>query len=64
MRVNQIFDGHNYSEEKKVRVASMEFTEYGLVWWDNKNHAHERPTTWTDMKRIMREGFVPAYYTR
>ena len=28
MRINQIFDGHNYSKEKKVRVASMEFTEY------------------------------------
>ena len=41
MRVNQIFDGHNYSEEKKVRVASMEFTEYALVWWDNKNRTHE-----------------------
>ena len=64
MRVNQIFDGHNYSEEKRVRVASMKFTEYALVWWDNKNCTHERPATWTDMKRIMREHFVPAYYTR
>lgn len=35
-----------------------------LVWWNNKNHTHERPTTWDDMKRIMRERFVPAYYTR
>ena len=64
MRVNQIFDGHNYSEEKKVRVASMEFIEYALVWWDNKNRTHERPATWADMKRIMRGRFVPAYYTR
>ena len=64
MRVNQIFDGRNYSEEKKVRVASMEFIEYALVWWDNKNRTHERPGTWADMKRIMREHFVPAYYTR
>ena len=64
MRVNQIFDGRNYSEEKKVRVASMEFIEYALVWWDNKNRTHERPTTWDDMKRIMRGRFVPAYYTR
>ena len=45
MRVNQIFDSHNYSEEKKVRVASMEFIEYALVWWDNKNRTHERPAT-------------------
>ena len=42
----------------------MEFTEYALVWWDNKKHTHERPTTWADMKRIVRERFVPAYYTR
>ena len=41
----------------------MEFTEYALVWWDNKNRTNERPTTWADMKRIMRERFVPAYYT-
>nr|XP_051202024.1 uncharacterized protein LOC127315589 [Lolium perenne] len=64
MRVNQIFYGHNYSEEKKVRVASMEFTEYALVWWDNKNRTGERPATWVDLKRVMREVFVPAYYTR
>ncbi|KAK1619182.1 hypothetical protein QYE76_024699 [Lolium multiflorum] len=64
MRVNQNFDGHNYSEEKKVRVACMEFTEYALVWWDNKNRTGERPVTWVDMKRVMQEVFVPAYYTR
>jgi hypothetical protein len=64
MRVNQIFDGHNYSEEKKVSVASMKFTEYTLMWWDNKNRTGERPATWVDMKRVMREIFVPACYTR
>ena len=52
------------SEEKKVRVASMEFTEYALVWWDNKNRTGERPATWVDMKRVMRDRFVPASYTR
>ena len=64
MRVNQIFDNHNYSEEKKVRVASSEFTEYALVWWDNLNRNGERAATWVDMKRAMREIFVPACYTR
>jgi hypothetical protein len=42
----------------------MEFTEYALVWWDNKNRTGERPATWVDMKRVMREIFVPACYTR
>jgi hypothetical protein len=64
MHVNKIFDGHNYSEEKKVRVTSMEFTEYALVWWDNKNRTRERPATWVEMKHVMREMFVPACYTR
>ena len=64
MRVNQIFDNHNYSEEKKVRIASSEFTEYALVWWDNLNRNGERAATWADMKRVMRDRFVPASYTR
>ncbi|CAM0951129.1 unnamed protein product [Alopecurus aequalis] len=64
MRVNQIFDNHNFSEEKKLRVASSEFTEYALVWWDNLNRNGERPATWVDMKRVMRDKFVPASYTR
>ena len=64
MRVNQIFDNHNFSEEKKVRVASSEFTEYALVWWDNLNRNGERAATWVDMKRVMRDIFVPASYTR
>jgi hypothetical protein len=50
--------------KKKVRVVSMKFTEYALVWWDNKNRIGERPATWIDMKRVMREMFVLACYTR
>ena len=64
MRVNQIFDNHHYSEEKKVRVASIEFTEYAIIWWDQLNRVGERPNTWEAMKHAMRERFMPAYYTR
>ncbi|KAL0375512.1 UNVERIFIED_CONTAM: Transposon Ty3-G Gag-Pol polyprotein [Sesamum radiatum] len=34
MRVEQIFSCHNYSENKKVKLAALEFTDYALVWWD------------------------------
>jgi len=33
-KVQLIFDCHNYSEENKVRLTIVEFTDYALVWWD------------------------------
>ena len=29
-----VFDCHNYSELKKVKLAAIEFTDYAIVWWD------------------------------
>ena len=29
-----IFDCHNYSDAKKVKLAVIEFTDYAIVWWD------------------------------
>ena len=38
---------HNYSEEKKVKLVVIEFTDYALIWWDqlvmNKRRNYERP---------------------
>ena len=31
-KVEMIFAYHNYSEEKKVRLAIVEFSDYVLVW--------------------------------
>ena len=33
-KVEHIFDCHNYSGEKKVKLAAIEFTNYALIWWD------------------------------
>ncbi|XP_040955923.1 uncharacterized protein [Gossypium hirsutum] len=33
-RVEHVFECYNYSEQKKVRLAVMEFTDYALIWWD------------------------------
>lgn len=33
-KIEQIFSCYNYTELQKVRVASIEFTDYALVWWD------------------------------
>ncbi|XP_057770955.1 uncharacterized protein LOC130990742 [Salvia miltiorrhiza] len=66
-KVELIFECHNYSEEKKVRLAAIEFTDYAIVWWDqlttNRRRYRERPiSTWEEMKSIMRKRFVPSHY--
>lgn len=33
-KVELIFDCHNYSEDKKVKIAVLEFTDYTISWWD------------------------------
>ena len=31
-KVELIFDCHNYSKEKKVKLAVSEFTNYAIIW--------------------------------
>uniref|UniRef100_A0A2N9EIL3 Reverse transcriptase domain-containing protein n=1 Tax=Fagus sylvatica TaxID=28930 RepID=A0A2N9EIL3_FAGSY len=58
-KVELIFECHNYSEEKKVKLTVIEFTDYAIIWWDqlvmNRRRNHERAIeTWEEMKAIMR----------
>jgi len=32
MKVEQVFACYNYNEEKKIKMASLEFEGYALVW--------------------------------
>ncbi|KAH9705016.1 Endonuclease [Citrus sinensis] len=68
-KVELVFDCHNYSKEKKVKLAAVEFTDYAIIWWDqlvlSRRRNHERPiNTWEEMKAIMRRRFVPSHYYR
>ncbi|KAI4313065.1 hypothetical protein MLD38_037841 [Melastoma candidum] len=68
-KVDLVFDCHNYSEEKKVKLAAVAFTDYAIVWWDQlmvtKRRNRERPiNNWEDMKAVMRRRFVPSHYYR
>ena len=68
-KMELIFDCHNYSELKKVKLAAIEFTDYAIVWWDqicvNRRRNGERPIeTWDEMKRVMRRRFVPSHCYR
>lgn len=68
-KVELVFDCHNYSEEKKVKLAAVSFTDYAIVWWDqlvlSRKRNREVPIdNWDDMKAAMRKRFVPSHYYR
>ncbi|CAN0904148.1 hypothetical protein LINGRAHAP2_LOCUS22930 [Linum grandiflorum] len=62
------FECHNYSEQKKVIVATIEFTSYASIWWKQQRRSQERNGakihSWAMMKRLMRNKFVPSWYQR
>jgi hypothetical protein len=35
LKVEKIFHLHNYSEEKKLAMASLKFEGYALIWWEH-----------------------------
>uniref|UniRef100_A0A2N9J4Z6 CCHC-type domain-containing protein n=1 Tax=Fagus sylvatica TaxID=28930 RepID=A0A2N9J4Z6_FAGSY len=68
-KIDLVFDCHNYSEEKKVKLAVIEFTDYAIIWWDqlvtNRRRNNERLVeTWGELKALMRRRFVPSHFYR
>ncbi|XP_038972043.1 uncharacterized protein LOC120104632, partial [Phoenix dactylifera] len=68
-KVEHVFECHNYSEEKRVKLAIVEFHDYASIWWDqmvtSRRRNGERPIgTWDEMKAVMRKRFVPSHYYR
>ncbi|RDX60126.1 hypothetical protein CR513_61761, partial [Mucuna pruriens] len=68
-KVEHVFDCHNYSKEKKVKLVVIKFIDYASIWWDqfviNRCRIGERLIrTWEDIKSIMRRRFVPSHYHR
>jgi Retrotransposon gag protein len=69
LKINKIFCNHNYSEEKKLAMASLEFDDYALICWeqdicDREDVGQPAIVSWTEMKREMRGRFVPRHYRR
>lgn len=66
-RMELVFDCHNYSKLNKVKLATIEFTNYDIVWWDqlmlNRRRNGEHPIeTWEEMKALMRKCFITNHY--
>ncbi|KAK1608006.1 hypothetical protein QYE76_031679 [Lolium multiflorum] len=60
---------HDYTEDRKIKLASSEFDGYALRWWDGNTRARQEDgelhvLTWREMKAIMQARFVPTNYLR
>lgn len=41
LKVDNIFRKHNYSKDKKLAMASVEFDDYTLIWWEQVLNQHQ-----------------------
>ncbi|PVH34169.1 hypothetical protein PAHAL_8G161700 [Panicum hallii] len=66
LSVDQKFACYEFSDDKKVRAATSEFTDFASVWWHEYQTKNPTtiPQTWNALKRIMRNHFVPSYHAR
>ncbi|KAK8676547.1 hypothetical protein V6N13_142121 [Hibiscus sabdariffa] len=57
-KVELVFECHNYSEAKKVRLVAIEFSDYAIIWCDKLTSSRRRNgeppiETWNEMKATM-----------
>ena len=69
MKVEKFFSCHTLTEERKIKLATLEFTDYALVWWDQfqkERRRYREPMleTWEELKRVLRRRYVPSHYHR
>src|SRR4051812_49420523 len=69
LKMDKIWRLHDYSEDKKIKLASSEFDGYALRWWDSvlteiQETGGQPIRTWVDMKAVMKARFVPTNYLR
>ncbi|KAK1684628.1 hypothetical protein QYE76_045476 [Lolium multiflorum] len=67
LKIEKLWRLHDYTEDRKVKLASSEFDGYALRWWDGVTRARQEDNeflTWREMKAIMQARFVPINYLR
>ncbi|KAF7834891.1 putative gag-pol polyprotein [Senna tora] len=69
MKFEQIIRMNDWSEEKKVKLASFQFSDFAIVWWEDlqlkrRLKGKGPPRTWEKLKKLMRKKYVPSYYYR
>src|SRR3954464_3521156 len=69
LKMEQLWHLHDFTEDKKIKLASSEFDGYALLWWNGlvstRREANDMPiTSWREMLREMHHRFVPRTYRR
>ncbi|KAK1666302.1 hypothetical protein QYE76_054461, partial [Lolium multiflorum] len=69
LKIEKLWRLHNYTEDRKIKLASSKFDGYALRWWYRYVSAREEDgeppiITWRAMKAAMTERFVPTNYLR
>ncbi|KAK1694508.1 hypothetical protein QYE76_011205 [Lolium multiflorum] len=69
LKIERLWRLHDYTEDRKIKLASSEFDGYAFCWWDGLVRAREEDgelpiITWRTMKAAMRARFVPTNYLR
>ena len=64
--INARFASHNFDERRKVKSTVSTFSSFALVWWSEYCRLNPNfiPTTWDDLKLVMRDRFIDVYYNR
>ncbi|TYK18910.1 Retrovirus-related Pol polyprotein from transposon 17.6 [Cucumis melo var. makuwa] len=68
-KIEHVFDCNTFSENKKMKLAIAEFTNYASEWYHylkfERRRKEEDPIeTWEELKEAMRKRFVPKHYER
>ena len=68
-KVEKIFDVHEYSEKKKVKLAVVEFSGHASTWWRKtcrtRTEQFKKPiSSWMVLKKLMRKKYVPPHHKR
>uniref|UniRef100_J3N826 Retrotransposon gag domain-containing protein n=1 Tax=Oryza brachyantha TaxID=4533 RepID=J3N826_ORYBR len=58
-----------YSEEKKLAMASLEFEDYAIIWWEQlvnerQEAGQDEIATWAEIKAAMGARFISRRYRR
>ncbi|KAK1603906.1 hypothetical protein QYE76_027579 [Lolium multiflorum] len=69
LKIEKLWRLHNYTEDRKIKLASSKFDGCALHWWVGLVRAREEDgelpiITWRAMKAAMQTRFVPTNYLR
>jgi hypothetical protein len=67
LKIDKLWRLHDYTEDRKIKVASSKFDGYALRWWGNLTRTRQEEgdhpvITCRTMKQVMRDRFISCNY--